>query len=345
MARYSAWLVGRFLFALLLCTVGLAGVLLFAAIGEIDRVAALPLMDLLRFAFAVGVMGLPFSLFAALVWLSLEVSERGILDFLETCGVSKRRYVIVVCFVSLLVLLAGALVHEITIPRTRDVLAPGLFIESRSRHPMLTRYQGNSLMMVLGPRLSRLQQVWAWDDAGLLHFEDLEFHDGAWWQREQGTVSLALPQPAQLLALRPFLLELLSVWELVPIVRTTSGQTGFAGLVLVDRLLRPWFWWAWLTLLSTLLVSDKREAWATILLASAWLLVGTVVLVAQRELAWAASDATRQIVILLTVPSAAVLLGLATSWLVSLRRSHPPDSPACARLPTSAASSDADSGR
>ena len=104
--------------------------------------------------------------------------------------------------------------------------------------------------------------------------------------------------------------------------RVAVAANAYAGLVLVDRLGRPIFWWLWLTFLAAVMLIGQKVTWRSLLIAVVGLELGILAEIGFREWAWHAGPGLLRI-LLIAMP-VLVATGAAVSalrgWLVMSRQ-------------------------
>jgi hypothetical protein len=128
-----------------------------------------------------------------------------------------------------------------------------------------------------------------------------------WVERTSGRVEGRLPSPAALLAERPYLFELLTLAELAAL-----DLDGQAGAVLIERVVRPWFFWLWLWALARALLGGRQRLAVAAATALVWLAVGALLLVGAR----AAAPTCGPFILLVPVAAAVAARAMSASRVV-----------------------------
>jgi len=254
-----------------------------------------------------ALLAAPVAAAVAVTWLCARLG-RGPMDLLASSGVARARVGAIIGRVALALVVVSALGTELCLPFARDVLAPLLAWEKKSKTPVLWLVDDMRIAARFGARMSHMKDAWAWTDGVPERYRDLEFDGSLWRERATGR-ELAAPAPATLLGQRPYLFELLTVAELVEI----GGGGAYA--VAAGRMLRPLFWWLWLAALAHLLLARQRAAVTVATVALVWLAAGLSTLVVTRTVAGMAAMG-----VALPLAAAAAAWFSRSRWIAELRR-------------------------
>lgn len=312
--RLTGWLRSRLLFTFAASTAAATLLAAMTVLAEQGPNAATSPYRLALLALGAAVQLTPLTLLVAVVWVATDLGG-GVLDLFEASGVPRRRIVQRLSPLLLLVLVVAAASHEVTAPWTRDVLAPSILGESKRGHPVVFVNDGQKVAVRVGETLAHLTEVWTWTTGAPRHDVDLRHRDGRWYS-SSGQAVAGIPSPDRLLRSRPRLFELLAIGELLGLEASGRLLSGYPGVVVGERLLRPVFWWLWLTGLVGLLLRRRWPQWQVAAGALAWLAGGLALTLGCREQAWQlASVWSRGLVLLLpsfvAVAALCVTTGLA----------------------------------